>query len=750
MLPPSVPSTDTERTDIDYGFSPAEVASILSDQYARGEHLVRVALLLHFLVGLGLAPFYGTWLMAVVVGASAVAMFFLSSWQFPRTFFTRCMIGVCLQIFVALHIYQMHGLPEMHFFFFTAFAVMIACCDWKAMWPGTLLIIGQHIVFALLTNSGVNMLFFPETFVTVTKLGFHFGIACIHVGICGFWAHLYRSQILHDRRAAEIIREGELRKEAVIQTALDGVVTLDAAGCIVEFNPAAERIFGCRREVMLGQSLDIMIVHSNNDGRTAEPLADYLASDQSRSLGERLEAKAFRIDGTEFPAEVSLAPICLPGKPLLFTAFIRDISNRKATEVELQTARESAEAANQSKSEFLANMSHEIRTPMTAILGFADLLLDETSDGWETPCRIDAVQTIQRNGEHLLRIINDILDLSRIEAGKFTIESQACSPLMIVDDVLSLMRVRSRAKAIALEVVYETPVPTVIQSDPTRLRQVLMNLTANAIKFTEVGGVQLRVRLVNGSTPKLEFDVVDTGIGMTDDQQDRLFQPFMQGDTTTTRHFGGSGLGLMISRRLAEMLGGNVQIIDSTSGAGSRVRATIATGCLKGVELFDTAPQSHSDNEEGSAPLAQCNPRALDQCRILLAEDGPDNQRLISFVLKKAGADVTIVENGRQAVMAALEANQIQRPFQMILMDMQMPVLDGYGAVVELRANNYPHSIIALTAHSMNGDREKCLAAGCDDFETKPINHNRLIQLIAAHLNARLNTVTTTAELVAG
>ena len=196
----------------DFGFTADEVAAILSDQYTRGERLVRLALLAHFLVGICLASYYDTWLMAVGVGASAVGMFYLASWQFPRSFFTRCMIGVTLQVFVALHIYQMHGLPEMHFFFFTAFVVMIACCDWKAMWPGTLLIIGQHILFALMTNSGVNVFFFPESYISFTKLFFHFGIACVHVGICGAWAHLYRTQILHDRRAAEDLRAASFRR----------------------------------------------------------------------------------------------------------------------------------------------------------------------------------------------------------------------------------------------------------------------------------------------------------------------------------------------------------------------------------------------------------------------------------------------------------------------------------------------------------------------------------------------------------
>lgn len=713
-----------------YGFTAAEVAAILSDQYSRGERLVRVALIAHFLVGMCLAPFYDTWLMAVGVGLAAVMMFHVASWQFPRSFFTRCMIGVTLQVFVALHIYQMHGLPEMHFFFFTAFAVMIACCDWKAMWPGTLLIIGQHIVFALLTNSGINVFFFPEAYISFWKLFFHFGIACVHVGICGFWAHLYRSQILHDRRAAEELRSSELQKQAVIQTALDGVITIDATGCIVEFNPAAEQTFGCPRDTMLGKALAAIIVPSQHFGPRAESLTRYLETGESSILGQRIEVRAIRAFGDEFPAELSIAPIHLPGKPRFFTAFIRDISERKSAEAELQKAKDSAELANKAKSEFLANMSHEIRTPMTAILGYADLLPDENNFNQPSSLRIEAVQAIKRNGEHLLAIINDILDLSKIEAGELTVESLVCSPRAVVEDVLSLMRVRSQARGIALDVAYETHMPARFRSDPTRLRQILMNLIANAIKFSDGGSVRLNVRLADRDQPKLEFDVVDTGIGMSPEQQERLFRPFTQADTTTSRRFGGTGLGLTISRRLARMLGGDVRIVESTPGKGTCFRATIATGPVDGVEMIvpigeDLSKARASRQEGSSCPLAGC--------RVLLAEDCPDNQRLISFVLSKAGAEVTVVENGQLAVDAAQRSVHAGIPPHVILMDMQMPVLDGYGAVALLRSKHYRGPVVALTAHSMSGDREKCLAAGCDDYATKPIDRTRLIQQVASH-----------------
>ncbi|WP_425614081.1 CHASE4 domain-containing protein [Anatilimnocola sp. NA78] len=398
-------------------------------------------------------------------------------------------------------------------------------------------------------------------------------------------------------------------------------------------------------------------------------------------------------------------------------------------------ARHAAEAANVSKSEFLANMSHEIRTPMTAILGFADLLLEDNEISKVPERRIAAARTIQRNGDHLLGILNDILDLSKVEAGKLTVDRIAYSPQAIVEEVLSLMRVRADGKGIVLQVTYETAIPATINTDPTRLRQILVNLVGNAIKFTEVGRVDLSIRLVPGEST-LEFNVTDTGVGMTPAQREVLFQPFSQGDNSTSRKFGGTGLGLTISKRLAELLNGDVTIVESTPGVGTCLRLTIATGSLSGVEMIAPDQLKQPDEAYRESHKRSASEASLTGCRILLAEDGPDNQRLISYVLKKAGANVTLVENGQLAVSAALQAVDDQHPFHVILMDIQMPVLDGYGAVALLRAKGYRRPIVALTAHAMSGDRDKCLRFGCDDYATKPIDRNKLVAQIAALFQA--------------
>ncbi len=393
---------------------------------------------------------------------------------------------------------------------------------------------------------------------------------------------------------------------------------------------------------------------------------------------------------------------------------------------ELSAAQEWAESANHAKSEFLANMSHEIRTPMTAILGYAELLSEELRSAGNPRCD-EAIQTIRRNGEHLLEIINDILDLSKIEAGRMTVEQIECSPAQLVADVFSLMRVRADAKGLEFIAEYETAVPQTIQSDPTRIRQILVNLAGNAIKFTEVGKITLRVGFEKSETGgTMRFDVNDTGIGMTPEQMAKLFQPFSQADSSTTRRFGGTGLGLTISKRLAEMLGGALSV-SSTPGTGSTFRLMVDCGSLDNVTMLDN-PLCEIAPEKKPKPKA--DPSKLAGCRILFAEDGPDNQRLVSLVLRKAGADVTVVENGKEAIDAVEAADE---PFHVILMDMQMPVMGGYEATERLRAQDYRGPIIALTAHAMAGDKERCLAAGCDDYATKPIDRARLIETVATH-----------------
>lgn len=395
---------------------------------------------------------------------------------------------------------------------------------------------------------------------------------------------------------------------------------------------------------------------------------------------------------------------------------------------QLHAANQAAMAATHAKTRFLANMSHEIRTPLSAILGYTELSLDP---GVSEQQRLDNTRIVHRNSLHLLTLVNEILDTSKIETGRLSLELIDADPLQIVHQVISLMRPAADEKGLTLAVERKTTIPSCIRTDPTRLLQILTNLVGNAVKFTEHGGVRVVLSIEPAPRRMLRIDVIDTGIGIESSHYDALFEAFSQADPSTTRRFGGTGLGLTISRRLAIMLGGDITV-QSTPGEGSIFTL-----------LIDPSPAAQGDTHEISATEEQ--PRAdrpsiasmrgkpdLTGVRILIAEDGLDNQRLFEFQFHETGAEVVIVINGRQAVYAALEAMKHGDPFDVVFMDMQMPVLDGYEAARELRGAGYTRPIIALTAHAMKGDRESCLAAGCDAYVVKPIERALLLALAAS------------------
>lgn len=396
---------------------------------------------------------------------------------------------------------------------------------------------------------------------------------------------------------------------------------------------------------------------------------------------------------------------------------------------ELAAAKEEAEDACGSKSDFLANMSHEIRTPLTAIIGFTDLMLNSpTLELWD-----DWLHTIARNADHLLAVVNDILDISKIESGRMNMERISCSPIRIVSEVSSLMQVRANEKSLNLEIEFRGEIPEMISSDPMRLRQILINLVGNAIKFTNDGEVRLLVRMLDPSTealPRISFEVIDTGIGIPEERLNQLFDNFTQADVSTTRKYGGTGLGLAISKRLAQLLGGDISV-ESREEKGSTFQVVIPTGTLKNVKMIEEIQDVLSLNQprqEGAKSRDD-----LSNFRILLAEDTRDVQLLVAYMISEHGADVTTVEDGQSAVDHALLALEKEEPFHVVLMDMQMPVLDGYQATTLLRQQDYPLPIIAMTAHTLPTDREKCLAAGCDDYLKKPVERDELISRVAQY-----------------
>ena len=440
------------------------------------------------------------------------------------------------------------------------------------------------------------------------------------------------------------------------------------------------------------------------------------------------------------PLALVLAPMRWALDPWICAALALSLSamaasaarSQRALWSALTRARERALDATRLKSEFLANMSHEIRTPMTAILGFADELeLALPNGGAEDPAR-QALVTIQRNGEHLLSLINGILDLSKIEAGKLAVTRTRFSPIALVADVVSLLGPRAREKGLALDARCDGPVPETIQSDAMWLRQIVINLVGNAIKFTSAGEVRVIMRLAALDAPSghlLEIVVEDTGLGLDVEQQQIVFEPFTQVQGAATREFTGTGLGLSLSRRLARLLGGDIHV-ESSPGRGSRFAARVATGPLEGVRM--SAP-GDAPGIVPSGNFLGAEPRVL-HGRVLLAEDGADNQRLLRGILERVGLEVEVVANGELAAQRALAAFELGEPFDLVLMDMQMPVLDGYQATERLRESGYPGPIVALTAHAMSGDREKCLQAGCDDYATKPVARADLLARIEAQL----------------
>ncbi len=530
--------------------------------------------------------------------------------------------------------------------------------------------------------------------------------------------------------------ENRMLAEAV-RRCPNGAIVTDAHGRVMWANEGFERMSGYVLAEIRGRKPREFLHGPETDSAESARVGTAVRQGQ----GCVADLVNYAKDGRRYIVRVEIEPLRgADGHVTGFMAIESDITVEVEREAALREARHNAEAASQSKSEFLANMSHEIRTPMTAILGYAELLVERGDRAPSAAERTSHIETIRRNGEHLLAIINDILDVSKIEAGKMTVEAVGVRVETVVGDVIALLAESAATKGIELSSSFATSFPETITTDPIRLRQILVNLVGNAIKFTPAGSVRVTVLHEPEGAGRLRFDVVDTGIGIESGRLACLFQAFVQADSSTTRRFGGTGLGLRISKRLACMLGGDITVV-SEPGRGSTFSLTVATGPIGATAMIEPTAARSGQPEACGAPRGPTataeEERPLQGVRILLAEDGPDNQRLISHHLRRAGAEVHTVENGRLAVEAMTSDGSVDGnllvppPFDLILTDMQMPEMDGYASTRLLRSKGCRLPIVALTAHAMSGDAARCREAGCSDYATKPIDRQGLLAACA-------------------
>ncbi|MBC7351583.1 MAG: PAS domain S-box protein [Thermogutta sp.] len=506
------------------------------------------------------------------------------------------------------------------------------------------------------------------------------------------------------------------------------------------------QIFGRSEKEIVGQKL-LRFVHPEDHQLVREQLRL-----RRQGLSSTYQLRIVRKNGEVRWILAAVAPVYdQTGRYCGGMGLVTDITEQKQAEIalrdhtarleqlvrELEEARQQAQAALRAKDQFLASVTHELRTPLTAILGYAETLLIEGDLNRAPPTRIAAIQTILRNGQYLLQIINDLLELAKSEAGRLEINAQDCSLVELAEDVMQLMEIRARAKNLPLRLEIRGCVPRRIRIDPIRVRQILINLLGNAIKFTDSGSVRLVVQVPRSDDGQcsLQFEVIDTGVGIPAEMCEKIFEPFHRGDASTNARFPGTGLGLAFSRSLARCLGGDITVV-SEVGLGSNFRVTIPLGSADQFEWVDPAElRREAKAKENASPESTkggsrgCRIRA----RVLLAEDAIETRRLFQHILQSAGVEVSTAETGRDAVRKALENHVEGKPFDCILLDINLPDLEGYQVVRLLRESGYIAPVIALTAGTEPGERERCFMAGCDDFATKPLDRCTLLKLVAKY-----------------
>ncbi len=522
------------------------------------------------------------------------------------------------------------------------------------------------------------------------------------------------------------------RVQNALDTLAEGLLIVDPKGQIMLANDAFGSFVSEDPEALQGRNASEL---AWRDG-AGKPLAkeDYPWMRAIRS-GQVQKSEPLQLrtgDGKTLDLQVSCSPVMAEnGKATGALVSFDDISELRKKELELEKSRAEAEAANQAKSAFLANMSHEIRTPMNAILGFTEILKRGYVQNQKESLRY--LNIINSSGKSLLDLINDILDLSKVESGKMEMEITRIQPYRIVYEAIQVLALRASEKGIRLDYDVVGEIPEYIESDPTRLRQMIINLVGNAIKFTEEGGVRVVCRFRDDPVkPMMEFEITDSGIGMTPEQLENIFNPFVQADSSTTRRFGGTGLGLTISKRFAEALGGDIHVT-SEPGKGSTFTIAIATGDLEGVRFIEPEEIDLAAEADEQGLVTRW---VLPAARVLVVDDGAENRELVRFLLEEAGLTVEEAENGREGLEKATAT-----AYDLILMDVQMPEMDGFTATRKMREHGLETPIIALTANAMKGFEQDCLDAGYSGYFSKPIDVDRFMEKMAELLGGRRVTV---------
>ncbi|MGH8673593.1 MAG: ATP-binding protein, partial [Burkholderiales bacterium] len=552
-----------------------------------------------------------------------------------------------------------------------------------------------------------------------------FGLLAFAFVACLVAFYLYLGKVLKHLDPSQAI-PGRVR--AALDTLAEGLLIVDRKQNIVLANHAIAAFLGKTPDELIGRSAAGLDWLEPDQRPLAKDRLPWLATLRDASVQQDRILTLRNAQSRLRHLVVSCSPVLASGGRAngVFIS-LNDVTQIEQNKIELQKAKGEAEAANRAKSEFLASMSHEIRTPMNAILGFTELL--RRGYGRNERDAAKYLATIHSSGKHLLELINDILDLSKVEAGQMEMERVRCAPHRIVREVVTVLSAAARQKGLALEFQADGPLPEVIHTDAGRLRQIVTNLAGNAIKFTERGGVRVVMRLAaQGGPPMLCIDVIDSGIGIPQDKLESIFDPFVQADTSVTRRFGGTGLGLSISRRFARALGGDI-VAASTPGEGSTLSVTIECGPLEGVRMLQPAEVLAAD--EGVASAAQVRWQ-FPPSRVLVVDDGAENRDLVALVLDEYGLTVEQAENGRVGLEKAAEGK-----FDAVLIDIQMPVMDGQTATRLMRERGLKLPIFALTANAMKGFEKELIDAGFTGYLTKPIDLDHLIETLAAALGGR-------------